>query len=92
MAAFYGNYKCIKTLVTNGADIEAIDKDSQRPLSLALLHKHCKVVSVLIKLGASQKNIPNEQLDVLDRCTQLGNFNHNFSKCVFLHYINFKHI
>ena len=87
MAAFYGNYKCIKTLVTNGADIEAIDKDSQRPLSLALLHKHCKVVSVLIKLGASQKNIPNEQLDVLDRCTQLGNFNHNFSKCVFLHFL-----
>ena len=72
MAAFHGNYKwCIKTLVTNGADVE--DKDSQRPLSLALVQKHCKVVSVLIELGASQKNIPNEQLDVLDRCTQSGN-------------------
>ena len=73
MAAFYGNHNCIKTLVTNGADIEAIDKDSQRPLSLALLQKHCRVVSVLIELGASQNNIPNEQLDVLDRCTQSGN-------------------
>ena len=72
MAAFYGNYKCIKTLVNNGSDIEAKDKDNQRPLSLALLQKHCKVVSALIELGASQKNIPNEQLDVLDRCTQSG--------------------
>ena len=73
MASLYGKYRCIKALVKHGAKIDDVDGYGQTTLALAILKHHCKVIRILIGLGASKKYLKSENLETLHECLRPGN-------------------
>lgn len=52
IACIWGDINCIKTLINNGANINAFGEDNYTPLHEAVEQGHQNVVDLLIKKGA----------------------------------------
>ena len=52
LAADSGYTKCVKRLLSSGANIEAQNDKGHTPLVLAIIQGHTKCVNVLLKAGA----------------------------------------
>ena len=57
-ASWYGHLPIVEYLVSNGADINAMDLVGRTPLFFAAMHDHDDIVSYLVSNGAD-KNITN---------------------------------
>ncbi|XP_017267148.1 myotrophin [Kryptolebias marmoratus] len=68
VAADFGHPELIKFLVSNGADINALDKHGFSPLMTACLEGHPSCVKVLLEMGAQK---PQKSLDDLDTSTEI---------------------
>ena len=89
MAARYGTEECIRLLIKQGANIEAEDKDGRTAVALAAWKRHCKVIKILIDLGANRKTAGKRYSKNVDQCIQgkqsisykAYNVRLNFKKC-----------
>ena len=68
LAARHGNEECVAVLVKEGSNIEAEDKDRKTPLALAAWMGHCKVIRILMKMGARREMVEMKNLRNVDDC------------------------
>lgn len=61
-AAAHGSEEVAKALITAGADVRAVNADSQTPLDIAKLHKHEKLIELLIASSMFGIQISSNQL------------------------------
>ena len=74
LAARYNRPSCIKTLVEDGADIEARDNYGSTPMRLAAWKNHCNSMTVLASLHARRDKLGKTNSKKLRNCLENKNY------------------
>ena len=62
-----GHDDCVKLLIEHNADVDAVDRDGNSGLHLAVLYNHPKIIRLLTERGANV-NKQNKVISVINSC------------------------
>jgi ankyrin repeat protein len=72
-AAAEGDIEQVRLYISNGADINAENKDDHTPLYSAILHNKTNIVEILLSNGADVNCTPEKGFNPLDHAAMFGN-------------------